>query len=194
ASDDRPASRLHWVRANVAWSFALFARKPKFAGTPLWRAPLRLAAGTAVAVAVIAATMIVLDAPAVTAAQRAPAWLPQIFDHITQFGKSVLFFVAIALSLGPIAFVALPGPPAHVATRARCNRGAARVLVPCDRSAGLGLHHWEAPGRPRATVCRGKRGPAHLPPARLERRICQPAVRPCRRCVRGRHGHRRPVA
>ena len=71
-SADRPASRLHWVRANVAWSFALFARKPKFAGPPLWRASLRLAVGTVVAVAIIAATMVVVDAPAVTAAQRAP--------------------------------------------------------------------------------------------------------------------------
>src|SRR5262249_25643402 len=53
ASADRPASRLHWVRANVAWSFALFARKPKFAGPPLWRASLRLAVGTVVAVAII---------------------------------------------------------------------------------------------------------------------------------------------
>jgi len=89
----------------------LFARKPKFAGTPLWRAPLRLAAGTAVAVAVIAATMIVLDAPAVTAAQRAPAWLPEIFDHITEFGKSVWFLVPIALVLATMALLGSPALP-----------------------------------------------------------------------------------
>ncbi|HYU13560.1 MAG TPA: phosphatase PAP2 family protein, partial [Stellaceae bacterium] len=111
ASADRPASRLHWVRANVAWSFALFARKPKFAGAPIWRAPLRLAAGTVAAIAIVAATMIVLDAPAVTAAQRAPAWLPEIFDHITEFGKSVWFLVPIALALATIALLASPALP-----------------------------------------------------------------------------------
>src|SRR5262249_2123707 len=87
ASADRPASRLHWVRASVAWSFALFARKPKFAGTPLWRAPRRLAAGTLAGVAVITATMIVLDAPAVTAPHRAPAGLPHISAPTTQLGQ-----------------------------------------------------------------------------------------------------------
>jgi len=112
ASADRPASRLlHWLRANVAWSFALFARKPKFAGTPIWRAPLRLAAGTVAAIAIVAATMIVLDAPAVTAAQRAPAWLPEIFDHITEFGKSVWFLVPIALALATIALLTSPALP-----------------------------------------------------------------------------------
>ena len=111
ASADRPASRLHWVRANVAWSFSLFARKPKFAGTPIWRAPLRLAAGTVAAIAIVAATMIVLDAPAVTAVQRAPAWLPEIFDHITEFGKSVWFLVPIALALATIALLASPALP-----------------------------------------------------------------------------------
>src|SRR5262249_58857540 len=84
ASADRPVSRLHWVRANVAWSFALFARKPKFAGPPLWRASLCLAVGTVVAVAIIAATMVGVDAPAVIAAARAPVLLSQGFDHTTQ--------------------------------------------------------------------------------------------------------------
>jgi len=112
ASADRPASRLlHWLRANVAWSFALFARKPKFAGAPIWRAPLRLAVGTVAAIAIVAATMIVLDAPAVTAVQRAPAWLPEIFDHITEFGKSVWFLVPIALALATIALLASPALP-----------------------------------------------------------------------------------
>jgi membrane-associated phospholipid phosphatase len=111
ASADRWASRLHWVRANVAWSFALFARKPKFAGPPLWRASLRLAVGTVVAVAIIAATMIVVDAPAVTAAQRAPVWLAEIFDHITEFGKSFWFLVPIALLLAAMASLASPALP-----------------------------------------------------------------------------------
>src|SRR5262249_61161380 len=61
--------------------------------------------------AMIAATMIVLDAPAVTAAQRAPAWLPEIFDHITEFGKSVWFLVPIALVLATMALLGSPALP-----------------------------------------------------------------------------------
>src|SRR5215467_9936450 len=97
--------------SRVGGFLGLFARKPKFAGTPLRRAPLRLAAGTAVAVAIIAATIIVLDAPAVTAAQRAPAWLPEIFDYITEFGKSVWFLVPIALALATMALLGSPALP-----------------------------------------------------------------------------------
>src|SRR5262249_4343811 len=111
ASADRPASRLYWVRANVAWSFALFARKPKFAGPPLWRASVRLAVGTVVAVAIIAATMVVVDAPAVTATQRAPVWLPEIFGHLTQVGQSLLVFVPLAPLLSPVALLASPALP-----------------------------------------------------------------------------------
>src|SRR5262249_22300445 len=110
-SAERPDSRFHWVRANVAWAFALFARKPKFTGPPRWRASFRLASGAVVAIAIIAAAMIVIDAPAATAAQRAPVWLSEIFDHITEFGKSVWFLVPIALALAAIALLASPPLP-----------------------------------------------------------------------------------
>jgi membrane-associated phospholipid phosphatase len=108
APAERSDSRLHWVGANVAWAFALFARKPKFAGIPQWRTSLRLTIGAVVGVAIVAATMIAVDGPAVTAAQRAPAWLPEIFDHITEFGKSFWFLVPIALALATIALLASP--------------------------------------------------------------------------------------
>jgi len=111
ASAALPHSRLHWVCANVAWAFALFARKPKFSRSPRWRASLRLATGTAVGVAIVAVTMIVVDAPAATAAQRGPVWLSEIFDHITEFGKSVWFLVPIALALAAIALLASPALP-----------------------------------------------------------------------------------
>jgi membrane-associated phospholipid phosphatase len=110
-SADRPAARLHWVRANVGRSFALFGRRPKFAVTPRWRALLRLALGTVIGAAIIAATMIVVDAPAVTAAQRAPGWLVQIFDHVTELGKSPWFLIPIALALATIALLASPALP-----------------------------------------------------------------------------------
>ena len=111
APADRAATRLHWVRANLAWSFALLGRQRKSAATPVWRALLRLATGSVVGIAVIAVTMIVIDAPAVTAAQRAPEWLVQIFDHVTEFGKSFWFLIPIALTLAMIALLATPALP-----------------------------------------------------------------------------------
>src|SRR5262249_34893120 len=111
ASAARLDSRLHWVCANVAWAFALFARKPKFTGTPRWRASFRLAAGAAVGVAVRAVTMIRIDAPAAIAAQHTPLWLSELFDHITELGKSVWFLVPIALALAAIALLASPALP-----------------------------------------------------------------------------------
>jgi membrane-associated phospholipid phosphatase len=102
------AARLNWLRANLAWSFALFARARKSAVTPIWRAPLRLAIAAAVGVAIIAATMAVLDAPAVTAAQRAPEWLIVTFEYVTVFGKSVWFLLPIVLALALIACLSTP--------------------------------------------------------------------------------------
>jgi membrane-associated phospholipid phosphatase len=108
---ERRAARLHWVRANIAWCFTVSGRPSKFAVTPVWRAPLRLAVGSVAGIVVIAATMILVDAPAVTAAQRAPSWLIQIFDHVTEFGKSFWFLVPIAFALAMIALLATPALP-----------------------------------------------------------------------------------
>src|SRR5262249_47426871 len=83
ASVNGAVTRLYGLRANLAWTFALFARARKSAVAPIWRAPLRLAIATAVGVAIIVVTMIVLDAPAVTAAQRSPEWMIVMFEYIT---------------------------------------------------------------------------------------------------------------
>jgi membrane-associated phospholipid phosphatase len=115
------AARLYWLRANIAWSLALFARPPKSTVTPKWRAPLRLAVGTLAGVVIVAATMIALDAPAVTAARQAPAWLIEFFDHITGYGKSFWFLVPIAVALTAIAAVASPSLP-------RMSQGVLAVL------------------------------------------------------------------
>jgi membrane-associated phospholipid phosphatase len=105
------AARLAWVRSNVAWSLALFARPPKSATRPKWRGPLRLAVGTLAGVVIVAATMMTLDAPAVSAARQAPAWLIEFFEHITGYGKSFWFLVPIALALTAIAGLASPSLP-----------------------------------------------------------------------------------
>jgi membrane-associated phospholipid phosphatase len=119
---ERPAARLHWVRANIGWCLAVSGRPSKFAVTPVWRALLRLAVGSVAGIAVIAATMILVDAPAVTAAQRAPSWLIEIFDHVTEFGKSIWFLVPSALVLAMIALLATPALP-------RMSRGVLAALA-----------------------------------------------------------------
>src|SRR5262249_5641174 len=57
---------------------------------------------------VLAATMIVVDAWAITAAQRLPVWLIAAFDEATGFGKSVRLLLPIGLALAVIAALASP--------------------------------------------------------------------------------------
>jgi len=102
------AMRLQWMRANAASYFALFARARRFAATPRWRTPARLCVGALAVVAVIAATMVVVDAWSVGVAQRVPEWLIEAFDQITDFGKSIRFVVPIAILLATIAALASP--------------------------------------------------------------------------------------
>jgi membrane-associated phospholipid phosphatase len=110
AADGSPAWP-RWARANVAQYFSLLGRKPRLSPTPPWRAPRRLGIGAVAAVVIIAATMIVIDAPAVPVAQGVPEWLITVFDELTDFGKSVWFLVPIALLLAALALVASPALP-----------------------------------------------------------------------------------
>ena len=80
-------------------------------GHPPWRTPLRFGVGAVVLVAVIAATMVVVDARAASAARHLPEWLILIFDHITEFGKSFWLLVPVAFALGAIALAVSPALP-----------------------------------------------------------------------------------
>ena len=111
AAAGRGTVRLQRVRTNAARYFALLGRKPRSAATPIWRTPLRLGGGALAVVAAITATMIVADTWAIGVAQRVPEWLIEIFDQVTDFGKSVWFLVPIALMLAAIAALASPALP-----------------------------------------------------------------------------------
>jgi membrane-associated phospholipid phosphatase len=108
----RPDAWLRSVRFNVDRYFALFRRRPRFAVTARWRTPLRLGIGAVVIVAVVAVTMVVVDARAVTWAQRVPEWLIAIFDYVTDFGKSSWLLIPIAVVLAAIALAASVTPSA----------------------------------------------------------------------------------
>jgi membrane-associated phospholipid phosphatase len=96
------------VRDNVARYAALFSRRPRAIKLPPWRAPLRLGAGAAAAVALLAVTMMAADAWAATSARQLPEWLILLFDYYTELGKSFWLLVPVAFALGVIALSASP--------------------------------------------------------------------------------------
>ena len=108
---ERVGTRLQWMRANMERSIALFRRKARGTAIPPWRTPLRFGVGAVVVVAVIAATMVAVDARAASAARQLPEWLILFFDHITEFGKSFWLLVPVAVALGAIAFADSPALP-----------------------------------------------------------------------------------
>jgi undecaprenyl-diphosphatase len=103
--------RAQWIRANAGWYSAYFQREPRFAAQAVWRQSLRLGIGTVIFLAIVAATMTVIDARAVALAGRVPEWLIEVFDFVTDFGKSFWFLVPVAFALAAIALFALPALP-----------------------------------------------------------------------------------
>ena len=179
------------LRANVAGYFALFGRKPRFTATPAWRTPDRFGVGAVVVVAAIAVTMVAVDARAIQVAQRVPPWLIEIFDQVTDFGKSGWFLVPLALALAAIALLASPA-------LARMTR-----LVLAAIAVRLGFL-FLAIGVPGLVVTIVKRligrarplveaepGSLHLSTVQLARRLREPAVRPRHDAFAAAMAHRR---
>ena len=104
-------ARLQWARSNAARYFALFQRKPRSSAVQPWRTPLRLGIGAIAIVAVVVASMDVLDAWAATSARLMPEGVIVLFDEITDFGKSVWLLVPVGVALAAIALVATPTLP-----------------------------------------------------------------------------------
>jgi undecaprenyl-diphosphatase len=104
-------ARLQWARSNAARYFALFQRKPRSSAVQPWRTPLRLGIGAIAIVAVVVASMVVLDAWAATSARLMPEGVIVLFDEITDFGKSVWLLVPVGVALAAIALVATPTLP-----------------------------------------------------------------------------------
>ena len=105
-----PAPRLgERLRANAEAWFRLLARRPR--GKParmVWRTSMRLATGALVSFSGIIATMVLIDAPTITAARSSPPWVVAWFDWLTQFGTSGWFLVPIGLLLAAIAALVSP--------------------------------------------------------------------------------------
>jgi undecaprenyl-diphosphatase len=102
----RPRRRL---LANARDWLALFGREPRRAIVrPAWRTPARLALGSLLALAFIAGTMVLLDAPIIIAVRSVPEWVVRLFNELTGYGTSDWFLVPIGLALLTIAAFTSP--------------------------------------------------------------------------------------
>ncbi|HEY4404193.1 MAG TPA: phosphatase PAP2 family protein [Xanthobacteraceae bacterium] len=104
----RPPRRL---LANAREFFALLGRPPRAVGRPAWRAPASLALGALLMLTIIAASMVLIDAPMILAVRASPPWITYLFDELTGFGTSDWFLVPIGLALLTIAALATPALP-----------------------------------------------------------------------------------
>jgi membrane-associated phospholipid phosphatase len=105
------ASWPRWFLANMGQGLALLVRPPRVKAVPIWRAYARLAVGALVSVVVVAAAMIWLDAPTITAAKDLPRWLVDVFEELTDFGRSGWFLTPFGLLLLAMAALASPSLP-----------------------------------------------------------------------------------
>jgi undecaprenyl-diphosphatase len=108
------SSVLRRIGSNIAnWLRALVRhpRIPAASWRPLWPLTGRVVLGAAIAILVIAATMVMFDAAAVTDARALPAGIREVFGEITDFGKSGWFLWPIGLLLLVIAATASPALP-----------------------------------------------------------------------------------
>lgn len=104
-----PVVRSSWPRnlvANLGHAAAMPARRPRAGAAPIWRAYARVALGVAVAVVILAATMVLLDGPAAATARHLPRPVIDFFEFITDFGLSGWFLIPTGLALLVLAGLA----------------------------------------------------------------------------------------
>jgi membrane-associated phospholipid phosphatase len=95
--------------ANAAvWSAALV--RPPRVGAPIraWPPLSRLAIGTAITIAAVAAAMLILDSWAIRHHQNLPSWLVIAFGELTDFGKSGWFLLPAGILFMAAAAAASP--------------------------------------------------------------------------------------
>lgn len=107
---DRPA----WPRRmydNALHAVSMLLRPVRIRTRPLWRAYERLAIGLVFAVVVLGGVMVFGDAPAIQAAKTLPRWFVDIFEDITDFGRSGWFLIPLGLALAAISVLACTALP-----------------------------------------------------------------------------------
>ena len=94
--------------ANVREWLALLGRAPRTAVRPAWRRPAHLALGALLVLAIIAGSMVLIDARTIVAVTGLPEWVTGLFNELTSFGTSDWFLVPIGLVLLSIAALVAP--------------------------------------------------------------------------------------
>jgi undecaprenyl-diphosphatase len=103
----QPAALARRAAANLAAWSALLVRPPRANVVhAAWWPLSRLAIGSAMTIAAVAAAMILLDTWAIAHYRAWPLWLVRVFDAITDFGKAEWFLVPAGLSLIALAALA----------------------------------------------------------------------------------------
>jgi undecaprenyl-diphosphatase len=91
------------VAANVTAWLALFRRPPMNRNRLAWRSWKRFLIGTLLAAAAIAAAMVLIDAWLIVQSLRLPTLVVDVFDEVTDFGKSGWLLVPAGIVLVTIA-------------------------------------------------------------------------------------------
>jgi membrane-associated phospholipid phosphatase len=97
--------------ANVREWLALLGRAPRTKVRPAWRRPARLGLGALLWLAIIAGSMVLIDARTIVAVTGLPEWITGLFNELTGFGTSDWFLVPIGLVLLSIAALVAPALP-----------------------------------------------------------------------------------
>lgn len=105
---DGPAPLTPWRRcaANVVTAMTILARPPRIHPREPWVRARQVAIAAAVIVAVFVIGMFFIDAPTTNAVMHLPRWLINLFDDITDYGKSGWFLWPLGLAF--LGLAALP--------------------------------------------------------------------------------------
>jgi undecaprenyl-diphosphatase len=97
--------------ANVREWLALLIRAPRTKVRPAWRQPARLGLGALLGLAIVAGSMVLVDARTIVAVRASPEWVTTLFNELTGFGTADWFLVPIGLVLLTIAALVTPALP-----------------------------------------------------------------------------------
>jgi undecaprenyl-diphosphatase len=99
-----------WVRDNIAAWVTFLRRSPRAAPVATWWRAVHPGITAGVTVAVVG-FMVAFDSWAIAAARKLPLRLIEVFDWLTDFGKSSWFLWPVGLLLIAIPFLAAPSLP-----------------------------------------------------------------------------------
>lgn len=107
ATAGRDAPFPQWVRDNVAAWLSFLRRSPRPMPSAVWWKAVHPWVTAGVAVATLG-LILAFDAPAIVAARQMPLRLIEVFDWLTDFGKSSWFLWPVGLLLIAMPFLAAP--------------------------------------------------------------------------------------